>query len=591
MKSGSRVLTDIVDGSAYRSLMEETGFLHHGSNNLTAVFNTDGVNLFTSSKTDLWPIFLAINELSPSKRFSRENIILAGIWQGKGKPPFGQFFRTFVDAMNLLYTHGITITVGDECHHVKLKVLCCIADLPAKAELLNMSYYNGHHACITCEEEGQTVKQGKGHAKCYGYKVHGDRSQTRTHETVLDYMSQGSVKNRSKGFKGMSALASLQNFNIVNGIVPEYMHAILLGVTKTLITKWFSPSENKKDYFIGNHLKEISKRMSNFKPPAGIERLPRDLEKNYNHFKASELQSWLLYYGFPCVNGFLKDDYLQNFSYLSEAVHFLLSDAITPEMVVQAEDRLDQFYSSFQRLYGDGSCGLNVHNAGFHLSHYVRLWGPLWAWSAFPFEDSNAAVLQSVHGTGIVLKQIIKFRNVQLSLRRKGVDVVKKDAWKVTTEADNCDIVGVYKPVKPAQLENEVVNSLNLNNGTASECLAKINRVLVNGKLFYSKEYSRMKKRVCYLVLYKYDKVGAIKYFIWCSGVVYAVVQNMECIPLEQLPGVRLPKHYIALRHLEQLSVVNVADLVKVLVYLDINAKDFFYAVPVPNDYGHAVFK
>lgn len=47
---------------------------------------------------------------------------------------------------------------------------------------------------------------------------------------------------------------------------------------------------------------------------------------------------------------------------------------------------------------------------------YVQMWGPLWAWSCFPFEDWNSALLQSVHGTGDVTKQCFRLREVQLKL-------------------------------------------------------------------------------------------------------------------------------------------------------------------------------
>ena len=64
--SGSMVLTDITDGAAYRMMMGDGLFLDKTKHNLTAIFNTDGVNLYSSSKIELWPIFLAINELSPT---------------------------------------------------------------------------------------------------------------------------------------------------------------------------------------------------------------------------------------------------------------------------------------------------------------------------------------------------------------------------------------------------------------------------------------------------------------------------------------------------------------------------------------------
>ena len=83
---------------------------------------------------------------------------------------------------------------------------------------------------------------------------------------------------------------------VVLGIVPDYMHGVLMGVTKTLLLKWFSPSQRKQPFFVANHICAISKRLVTIKPPGYTERLPRDLEKHVAHFKAVELQAWLLYY-------------------------------------------------------------------------------------------------------------------------------------------------------------------------------------------------------------------------------------------------------------------------------------------------------
>ena len=53
-------------------------------------------------------------------------------------------------------------------------------------------------------------------------------------------------------------------FDIVLGIVPDYMYGVLMGVTKTLLSKLFSPSQSKQPFFIGNHLRGISKRLTGF---------------------------------------------------------------------------------------------------------------------------------------------------------------------------------------------------------------------------------------------------------------------------------------------------------------------------------------
>ena len=79
------VISDITDGVAYRQLCQPNQFLHDLTN-LSGIFNTDGVQLYKSTGSKLWPIFIAVNELPPNERFARESIILAGIWQGKGNP-------------------------------------------------------------------------------------------------------------------------------------------------------------------------------------------------------------------------------------------------------------------------------------------------------------------------------------------------------------------------------------------------------------------------------------------------------------------------------------------------------------------------
>ena len=61
-------LSDISDGEMYRKLCEP-GQVLYGNNNLTLIFNTDGVTLYKSSRTEIWPIYLAINEIPVVERY------------------------------------------------------------------------------------------------------------------------------------------------------------------------------------------------------------------------------------------------------------------------------------------------------------------------------------------------------------------------------------------------------------------------------------------------------------------------------------------------------------------------------------------
>ena len=580
-------IKDISDGSAYRNMLKDDGFLCD-KYSLTAIINTDGVNLYSSSKVELWPIFMAINEISPKARFSRDNLLLVGIWQGKGKPPFKVYIESLAPHLNSLYHEGFNFTLDGDNITVKVKVVCGVFDLPAKASILEMTYFNGKDACITCEASGMTVKQGKGSARSYPY-MNGIYT-LRKDEDVRVCMLAGNDKKRVKGFKGVSGLASIHSFDLVDGIVPDYMHAVLLGVTSTLMFKWFSPTQSNKSYFVGKHLKEISRRLQNIKPPASIERLPRDLEKHYKNLKATELQSWLLFYALPCLVGILPDRYLRHFSYLSEAIYILLGDHITNTLLCRAEHLLGKFYSSFSELYGAGSCGLNVHNTCIHLVYYVKLWGPLWAWSCFGFEDNNAMLLQAVHGTGMVTKQIMWHKQVEATLRRKSVKKLNSKFWKTTYKATNCDVSGKMKTFESAGLEEDLVTQLNLE---SSDRVKIIDRISVNGRQFCSLQYSRMKKRECSFVLYDSGNVGRVNYFILITTTdsVYAVLEKYDICEDTEISELPAGKHLNSLQTNRTLLVVPVDCLIDTLVYVEVCPEVKPCVARMPSSHGHAIFK
>ena len=425
-------------------------------------------------------------------------MILAGIWQGKGKPPFYQYMSAFSEQMNKLYHKGTEVDLPHPIT-VKLGVICGALDLPAKAEALCMTYYNGQEGCILCEEPGKTVKQGKGHARCYPYRDTEERYPSRTEESITNNMRDATKTNRVKGFCGRSGLENLASLDLSKGILPDYMHGILLGAVKTLMYKWFSPTNSKKVYFVGNKLKQISKRLMAIKPPDFIERLPRDMERHYNDLKAAEYQSWLLFYCLPCMSGILPEKYLNHIALLSEGTHILLGDCITNSDLDRARLLLQKFYHDFSDLYGEGSCGLNIHNIGVHLCECVHLFGPLWAWSCFGFEDSNSMILHAVNGTGNVPKQILRYRSALSMLRTSPWPVNENSRhkqWKQKLIVAECVI-----PEAPKNITNDENTAFIVQKTGAPDVnyLQQVHRVQRNGKKLYCELYSRMKKKTVIL--------------------------------------------------------------------------------------------
>ena len=87
-------ICDIYDGELYKKLLQHPEVLS-SSHNLSFIWNTDGVPVFESSNFSLWPLYLVVNELSPKKRFSKDNMILAGLWFGSSKPAMWIYLKPF----------------------------------------------------------------------------------------------------------------------------------------------------------------------------------------------------------------------------------------------------------------------------------------------------------------------------------------------------------------------------------------------------------------------------------------------------------------------------------------------------------------
>ena len=87
-----------------------------------------------------------------------------------------------------------------------------------------------------------------------------------------------------KGIKSISTLHGMEWFDVVIGLPPDYMHGILLGVTKTLLKLHVSSRYSSQPFSIGKFIKEIDKRLTNMKSTNQIPRMPRKLEKTSASF-------------------------------------------------------------------------------------------------------------------------------------------------------------------------------------------------------------------------------------------------------------------------------------------------------------------
>ena len=74
-KENENNIEDVFDGLLYKRHFNSQGFFHGTTQDrldkeihLSFQLNTDGVAIFKSNKTSMWPVYLVINELHPKLR-------------------------------------------------------------------------------------------------------------------------------------------------------------------------------------------------------------------------------------------------------------------------------------------------------------------------------------------------------------------------------------------------------------------------------------------------------------------------------------------------------------------------------------------
>ena len=280
-------LRDVYDGRLYKNL-ERCGILSSGDN-ISFMFNTDGAPVFKSSKMSLWPIYLVINELPISCRFNKENMI-AGLWFGDKKPFMLNFLKPTVAALERLES-GVEMCYKDKGNFtMKAVMLACVCDLPARALLMNFMQYNGAYSCPYCLQPGKSADSGKGHTHVFQYQSDCPKGPERVDVSSAleahEHLVNNGKENPVNGVKGISLLMGLKYFDTVEGVGVDYMHGILLGVQKHLLTLWLSPQHSKDKFSVFDKLDAVEECILQLKPPSDIKRAPRSIQDTLKYWKS-----------------------------------------------------------------------------------------------------------------------------------------------------------------------------------------------------------------------------------------------------------------------------------------------------------------
>ncbi|XP_046401540.1 uncharacterized protein LOC124167605 [Ischnura elegans] len=506
-------ICDIVDGKLYRELNS-----NRGQYDLTLMWNTDGVPVFKSSNAQLRPLLFTVAELKPSVRNC--NVLVAGLWFGKRKPKMSTFLQPFVESLQLLESIGVfwTHPITKEVVISRAIAPLCTVDSQARAPLQNISQWNGEYGCFRCEQNGE------GFPRTYPYKA--QFPELRKDSTMRQQATEASDKRRVFGVRGPSCVASVPKLDLARSFVPDYMHSVLLGVTRQFVCLWFDSSYHNEEWYLGGKMKQIEKILLGICPPSHISWVPRTIVSRAM-WKASEFRNWLLYYSVICVKDFLPKKFLGHWICMVRAIYAMLQDKISSADIRMSFELLKGFLRGIGRLYGQDQYRYNVHLL-LHLPEAVKNWGPLWAHSCFMFEKVNGHLLSLIHGTQEISRQLVATNKFVMAY-----EILK--GYSASGDKENGCMNKVLASVGSLPPAVQKAISVFLNDHPESQVCKIYSKVCLKslGKIT-SKLYKREVKRDSSFVSFHHDemeKFGQVECFILYENVgLFCVICEVEVV-------------------------------------------------------------
>lgn len=295
------------------------------------------------------------------------------------------------------------------------------ADAPCRAWIANMSQFNGKFGCTWCEIETTTTATDR--TTRYP-RIEKDKLKLRDVEEVwrnglLAVQSETPVK----GVKGNSILTEIPNFDMINGMIPEYMHCVVEGVFKMLLEAFLARDE-KAAYSIGSKIKQLKARFNQIKLTSSAARVPRSLDL-LHFWKATEIEIFSFLFAPIVFKGILPEPYYKNFLILCSAIYKLSKNSCFSWEIRMAEKEIECFLDGLYTLYPRKFWRYNTHIMQ-HLGSAVRSFGPLPVHSAYLYEND----------LGHLKNLVSRYRHVPQQLFNK---LCVKEYIPIYMREKNCD--------------------------------------------------------------------------------------------------------------------------------------------------------
>ena len=404
------------------------------------------------------------------------------------------------------------------------------------------------------------------------------------------------------GVKGPTELMKLYpNFDLVTSFVPDYMHAVLLGVVRQIVNLWVQTSSNEFS-LNKKSLKVLNQRISNIKFPQETTRKLRSTDEIL-YWKASEFRIFLLIS--PVVLKDISNKKVYNhWLLLVHGITFLLKSKITNCDLEEAEFALKKFIYGVEDIFGRQELSYNIHLLS-HLPQAVKSWGPLWAHSCFLYEDALGHLKQFHHGTrgeanqilsSYIMQSILKLLTLQDNVKNSRIKLYIQSMQQThicsekNPKIDDCTLLGIQKSLKlPRVHEVELLKLLPMVHKTSISRVISYERMLYCNKIFSTRNYGEKFARADYVVSTKENVCLILTNIIVYDKEVFLFGEKLSTKKMKKsdIDIGLICKNILLCENLESDDVLIIRPVEIICKYMILpfkdNDKDIMYLIPLNN--------
>ncbi|KAL7290608.1 hypothetical protein TKK_0015370 [Trichogramma kaykai] len=390
---------------------------------------------------------------------------------------------------------------------------------------------------------------------------------------------------------GHSVLLDIDKLDLVWSLPADYMHGSLMGVTKQLYYRWTPSNVLSKQ-----KQTKLKERMANIKLCQKLQRSLRPLG-HVHKYKTLEWKIWLLFVSVPCLHKILPENLFFPYLRFVDSIYKLLQTNITQQEIDESEMQLLQFVGESIIEYGIEFATFNLHSL-LHYTETVRLCGPLWAISAFPFESAIFKFTRQINAPNGSIKQIAE-------------KWLQKDTFLGYLENNNHNAPNAVNYSKSVFETNQLVekhvrlqNVVLIGNGVHNKKVEKImrnfkrddslevktfNRCIYKSIVYHSANYNRVSKTNDSVVQLMSGKILEIHHFLkvqencyicGCEWLITDIDFNRKKKSNIDKPIV---KHILKVQEKKNFMIFGINDIRKKAICIDTGEK--VYISFLPNDY------